>query len=107
MGYVYLILEVDAFGNERCKIGFSKNNPEKRVKSLQTGNSNNISLLKKFETKNYKLLEKWLHGKFFKYKTESDNEWFQLSNEQINDFIITCEEYDTIINSYNQKINLI
>lgn len=107
MGYIYLVIEVDAFGNERYKIGFTKNNPEKRVKSLQTGNSNNISLLKTFKTKNYKLLEKWLHTKFYNQKTEANNEWFQLTNEEINNFTITCKEYDEIINSYNEKVNLI
>lgn len=36
MGYVYLLLETDKDGNERHKIGITKNWPEKRVKQLQT-----------------------------------------------------------------------
>lgn len=36
MGYVYLILEVDKNGDERHKIGISKNDPNKRNKQLQT-----------------------------------------------------------------------
>ena len=63
MGYVYLILEVDKDGYERHKIGITKNNPEKRVKQLQTGNSNVIRLLHTYESKNYKHVEKWLHNR--------------------------------------------
>jgi len=102
-GFIYLILEVDANGNERHKIGFTKNDPEKRLKSLQTGNSNNLTLLKKFKSKNYQILEKWLHGKFFNQKTEAENEWFTLTNEQVMSFETICQDYEKIIETYNQN----
>jgi hypothetical protein len=91
MGYVYLLLEVDKDGNERHKIGFSKNNPQKRQKQLQTGNSNVISVLNQFQTPNYKHVEKWLHRKYSNQKTEAENEWFTLTNEQVGEFIETCK----------------
>lgn len=97
MGYVYLILEVDKNGNERHKIGFSKNHPERRVKQLKTGNSNNINLLNFYETSNYQKLEKWLHGSFANQKTEANNEWFTLTNEQVSGFINSCKKADETI----------
>lgn len=97
MGYVYLLLEVDKHGNERHKIGFSKNHPEKRVKQLQTGNSNVITLLNLYETSNYQKLEKWLHGIFSNQKTEANNEWFTLSNHQVTHFIDECIKADKTI----------
>lgn len=36
MGYVYLLLETDKNGDERYKIGITKNPVEKRIKQLQT-----------------------------------------------------------------------
>jgi hypothetical protein len=36
MGYVYLLLQIDFDGNESYKIGITKNDPNKRVKQLQT-----------------------------------------------------------------------
>jgi hypothetical protein len=102
-GYIYLILEVDVHGNERHKIGFTKNQPEKRLKALQTGNSNNLTILKTFKSKHYQLLEKWLHGKFFNQKTETENEWFTLTNEQVMLFDSICKEYDNILESYHKN----
>jgi len=97
MGYVYLLLEVDKNGDERHKIGFSKNHPEKRVKQLSTGNSNVISLLNYYETSNYQKLEKWLHGSFIMQKTEAGNEWFTLTNDQVANFIDNCKKADETI----------
>lgn len=97
MGYVYLILEIDKDGNERHKIGITKNNPEKRVKQLQTGNSNVIRLLQIYESSNYKKVEQWLHNRFSNHKTEANNEWFFLSDEQIFGFQDTCKKLDETI----------
>jgi hypothetical protein len=97
MGYVYLLLEVDKDGNERHKIGFSKNDPQKRQKQIQTGNSNVISVLNQFQTSNYKHVEKWLHRKYSQQKTEAENEWFTLTNEQVGNFIETCKEVDKTV----------
>lgn len=98
MGYVYLLLEVDKAGNERHKIGFSKNHPDKRVKQLSTGNSNIISLLNYYETKNYQKLEKWLHGEYREQRTEALNEWFNLTNDQVTNFLDRCKKIDDVIN---------
>jgi hypothetical protein len=97
MGYVYLILEVNQHGEEYHKIGISKNEPEKRLKQLSTGNPNEIRLLNVYESINYKKVEQWLHSRYSTRKTLSDNEWFNLTNEQVLSFIDTCKKADETI----------
>lgn len=97
MGYVYLLLEVNEHGEEHHKIGISKNEPVKRLKQLQTGNPNRIDILKFYESKNYKRVEKWLHSRFCNKKTLAENEWFTLSNDDILNFIDTCKNLDSTI----------
>jgi hypothetical protein len=70
-GYVYLLMEVDANGNERYKIGETKNHPDKRLKQLQTGNSNIISTINYYESANYKKIERLLHKKFISKKNRN------------------------------------
>lgn len=98
MGYVYLILEVDKNGDEFYKIGISKNEPQKRLKQLQTGNPNKIDILKHYKSKNYKKVEQWLHSKYSLNKTESNNEWFKLDDQEVLKFIDTCKNIDSTIN---------
>jgi hypothetical protein len=98
MGYVYLILEVDKNGDEAHKIGVSKNSPDKRLKQLQTGNSNKLTLLKVYKSKNYIKVEAMLHGRYSNKQTLSRNEFFKLSNEEVIDFLTTCKKVDETIN---------
>ncbi len=98
MGYVYLILEVDKNGDERHKIGISKNDPNKRNKQLQTGNSDKLRVLSYYESLNYLKVERMLHRKF-SVKTSAGNEWRNLTNEEVMSFKLECEKYDEIINS--------
>lgn len=93
-GYIYLLLEVDFEGNERYKIGISKNHPDKRVKQLQTGSPNKISTLKFYESAYYKKIEYILHKQFKPKQTETENEWFCLTDEDVNNFIPYCEKYE-------------
>jgi hypothetical protein len=93
MGYVYLLLQIDFDGNESYKIGITKNDPNKRVKQLQTGNPNKISLHRKYESKNYLKVERWLHRKY-QGKTEAKNEWRTLTDEQVFSFIDDCQAAD-------------
>jgi hypothetical protein len=98
MGYVYLILEVNEHGDEHYKIGISKNEPEKRLKQLQTGNPNRIDILKFYKSENYKRVEKWLHSKYSSFRTLANNEWFKLPNEHVLIFEDTCKKVDETIN---------
>ncbi len=109
-GYVYLILEVDIEGNERHKIGISKNHPDKRVKALQTGNSNKIRTLKYYESIYYKKIEYVLHKEFKFKQTEAKNEWFKLTDDDIANFIQSCEKHEKnfkIIEEYNTYVSKI
>lgn len=85
--FIYLISN----NNNSIKIGHSKN-PLKRIKQLQTGNDNKLTLLLVCYADIY--LEKRLHKMFLFHKKYG--EWFTVSTEQLN-FIIQylLERYDT------------
>lgn len=85
MGYVYLIRDCDSL---TYKIGVTKQKPEKRLKQLQTGNSCKLDLLYSFETDYPYRLEKMLHTYYSLYNEY--NEWYNLNNYQITNFINTC-----------------
>lgn len=97
MGYVYLLLEVDKNGEEAYKIGISKNDPELRVKQLSTGNPNKISVLNFYESENYKMVERWMHRKYYGVKTLAKNEWRNLTSEELLSFIDDCKKTDETI----------
>lgn len=97
MGYVYLLLEVNDLGERAYKIGISKNHPSKRLRALQTGNSNQINLLNYYETPNFKKIEQIMHAKYRMNKTSAQNEWFKLSNDDVNSFIQECEKANITI----------
>lgn len=92
MGYIYLINEL---GTNNYKIGVTKGNIEKRKKPLQTGNSDELFLTRKFQTENPYKLEKFLHRYY--HKEHKNGEWFILSDEQVLDFINICEKYTETI----------
>jgi hypothetical protein len=98
-GYVYLIVESDENGNEKYKIGVTKNDPEKRLKKLSTGNSNQLDVIRVYKSKNYRRIERFLHKKYSSQKTLSNNEFFHLTVEQVLSFINTCKEAENIIDS--------
>jgi len=98
MGYVYLLMSTDSDGlRELFKIGITKSSVEKRIKSLTTGNPNKIILINSYYSKNYKEIEKWLHSRYSLSKTQSENEWFFLTDEQVTNFIQTCEKIEDTI----------
>lgn len=98
MGYVYLLMSTDSDGlNELFKIGITKTSIEKRIKQLSTGNPNKIVLINSYFSNNYKEVEKWLHSRYSLNKTNSDNEWFYLTDEQVSNFIDVCEKIDDTI----------
>lgn len=98
-GYVYLLLVIDEWYNEYYKIGITKNDPIKRIKNLQTGNSNKIDLLYYYQSFNYKKIEKNLHTRFILKKTDSNNEWFKLESDDVISFIEYCKIADEIFTS--------
>lgn len=98
-GYVYLIGSVD--DKKRFKIGVTHGDVEKRLKKLQTGNPEQLYVRHKFKTSSPFKLEKMLHTV---YSTKNElNEWFNIENDEINNFIETCEKYQKIIDSLDDN----
>jgi hypothetical protein len=83
---IYLIKENDT---NYYKIGVTKQPIYNRIKQLQTGNAHQITLVDFYETA-YKKVEKFLHGKFKKYKV--GGEWFDLPLEEVIRFKRSCRE---------------
>lgn len=96
MGIVYLLGEFSDCG--RFKIGVSKNPVNRRLKQLQTGNSNEIFVVNEYKTKNYREVERYLHRKYNPDKAMG--EWFELSHDDVINFTKTAKHYDDLINSF-------
>lgn len=96
-GFVYLICD-----GEHFKIGVTKNNIEKRLHQLQTGNSNELFLRSYYETDTPFRLEQMLHTKF--HTTNVKNEWFDLDTYSVVHFVEICEYLQTIINSLKSNL---
>lgn len=94
MGFVYLLGDWEK--ENMYKIGATRGKIEKRIKSLQTGNSGEIYVVNYFETENPFFVEKRLH--FFYNKERVFNEWFELEPEEVLKFKEHCEEIEKIIN---------
>jgi predicted GIY-YIG superfamily endonuclease len=80
--YIYIISD----NNGYIKVGISKH-PEKRLKQLQTGHPNNLTLLftEEFECKRRHLLkiEKLIHRKIHDIAKHMKGEWFAIEDDQI------------------------
>ncbi len=95
-GYIYLIGEQN--NPNHYKIGFTRNSDvEYRLKKLQTGNSNQLYIKHTFFSNRVNKLEKMLHMHY--RKNHTINEWFELNDNEINDFLNICEKYQNIIDS--------
>ena len=64
----------------------TKQNVNKRLKQLQTGNSGDLELIKFVLVENYKKVEKSLHSRFSNKRI--NREWFNLTINDINNFLL-------------------
>ncbi len=97
--YVYLL------SNDfiKFKIGSSKH-PKKRVKELQTGNGDYLTLVKTYvSVKYYKQIEHALHNTYaYKHKI---GEWYLLEDIDVTNFESTCKSIeDSLIFLQENKI---
>lgn len=76
MGSIYFISD-----GVNIKIGYTKNNVEKRLKQLNTGNENNLYILGYINGTLDD--EKHLHWKFGNHRIRQNGEWFYPSQEII------------------------
>lgn len=91
VGSVYLLCDPST---NLFKIGMTRSNVGKRIKELQTGNSCEIHLVKKFDTTIPSFIESSLHHHFL--GKHSLNEWYELDNNDIRDFELTCQHYQDV-----------
>lgn len=89
MGIVYLLCELGS-SPERYKIGITKDDPQKRIKQLQTGCSNEIILLRSFKSDFYKKIESALHREYSIYSSGGGTEWFSLPSVEVFKFEDKC-----------------
>ena len=93
MGYVYLIGEKNL---GKYKIGSTRSKDvNKRLRQLQTGNSSELFIKESYETEYPFKLEKMLHNYFS--KSNIIGEWFDLNDEEIDNFINICDNKNKII----------
>lgn len=91
--FIYLLKQEN---ESKYKIGTSKN-PEKRIRTLQTGNSDKIVLVNKYKSlKFYKKIEYALHNQYSHLK--SNGEWFDLTLEEEVNFLNDCEKIENNLN---------
>lgn len=93
MGYVYLIGDKERFGY--YKIGATRGNVNKRLKSLQTGNSGELYIEKIHETEHPFIVENILHNRLEYKKTL--NEWFDLELADVVKFNESCNSIEETI----------
>lgn len=108
MGLVYLINEEFT---DNYKIGVTRSKAENhRRKTLQTGNSKKLETIHVFKTDYPYRIETMLH---FRYANKRGNgEWFELSEEDVANFIPLCEDLSNTLellmkeNYYFKKMNI-
>lgn len=93
-GYVYLLCNPS---NDTFKIGVTKNEIEKRIKQLETGNDEDIFIASYHYTQYPYRLEKMLHTHFGLYNV--NREWFRFEDNMIpskvfNDY---CTEFENTV----------
>lgn len=71
------------------KIGWTKRDPNKRLKELKTGNSQELSLIDVFESKWGPRIESNLHRHYHNFRCEG--EWFKLETDQVSQFKEICQ----------------
>ena len=86
-GNVYLIYDET---NEKYKIGVTKNDVNKRLKKLQTGNSSVLRIKDIYTTEYMYRMETFLHNHYNSKRIL--NEWWDLSKEDVISFASTCRD---------------
>ena len=97
---VYLIVS----NNQNYKIGITtKKNLTKRLKTLQTGNSDKLEIVKTYQTNYASLIERTLHREFATKKI--NGEWFNLSISDVLTFEDKCRIIENNINILKDQNN--
>lgn len=97
--YVYLIQAADT---NHFKIGITAN-IERRRKQLQTANADDLVIIHTFSTKYNRLMESTLQRSYQSYQKQG--EWFELTAEQVDQFLSKCQEYERNFDYLKQMNN--
>lgn len=92
-GYVYLIQDLDK--ENSYKIGYTTRDINKRMKELQTGTSSELYLVESYKTNYPSKIETMLHN--FYNRSKIKNEWFSLTDDEVDNFLNKCKDYEDII----------
>jgi len=98
MKCVYLIRG----NNGKYKIGIAKN-PTQRIKNLQTGNSDRLTIIETYQSENASKIETTLHNHF--RHVRNHGEWFDLSISEEVSFIERCKKIDETIKTLQKMGN--
>jgi hypothetical protein len=100
--YVYL---VNMEGTNTCKIGYTNEHkgPEGRLRELQTGCPYKLTVLGSYLSEYGKKIEGILHRQFASKKIDESmnellGEWFELEDDDINNFEKECKDTESTIN---------
>ena len=85
MGVVYLLTN----HNDQYKIGITKYNANRRIKDLQTGNADEITVVAEFESEYNRKIEGALHRRYGTKRLKG--EWFYLEKKDTQNFISECQ----------------
>lgn len=96
-GKIYLMTD-----GHFCKIGMTSKSTSKRIKELQTGNSNEIIILHEVEVRHPRKVEATLHRRYSYCKQL--NEWFNLDSETVAAFQSICKQIDDNIDLFKDSI---
>lgn len=88
MRYIYLIQSLE---NSHYKIGIS-NNPQRRIKELQTGNSSELRLVEVYQSEYAEKIERALQRRYSYLNKEG--EWFDMSISNEVTFLAECRKIE-------------
>jgi len=81
--------------DKKYKIGYTKKEVSHRLKQLKTGNSEELTIEKVYNSKWGTKLESILHRQ---YKSQNlSGEWFKLNDNQVNNFINDCNRLEIFL----------
>jgi len=109
---VYNVYLISSFleGDICYKIGYSKRNPNQRIREMKTGNASELEVVESFKSKWGTQIEAKLHRIFQDKKISG--EWFRLTAYDISQFKKLCEQTHNSFeilskdNSWFQESNL-
>lgn len=89
MDKIYLIHQ---WGTDYYKIGYTRGSVNKRLKTLQTGTPNELTVVSFYESDYAKLIESTFHRIYKPLKV--NGEWFELPNNVVKNFISECSRVE-------------